>query len=282
MNRNARAADAHAGGVLERIVASKRAEVAALGPRRSELRRRAEAAGPARSLGGALASRGIVSVIAEYKRRSPSAGAIGNGDPVEIARAYAAAGASAVSVLTDGPFFDGRLEDLERVRAAVDVPVLRKDFVLDEVQVWEARAAGADAVLLIVRILEPSLLVSLLELCRELSFSALVEVHNAAELERALRAGAGIIGVNNRDLDTFRTDLEVTVRLAREVPADRILVGESGITTPEAIDRLGEAGVDAVLVGETLMRSGAAGAAAFMGRPRRSRDRAAVWRASTC
>ncbi len=253
---------------------AKQEEVAGLRSRRAELRRQAERASPARPFGAALQQLAEVTVIAEYKRRSPSAGALGKGDPAEVARAYAAGGARAVSVLTDGPFFGGSLADLAAVRASVELPVLRKDFVLDEAQVWEARAAGADAVLLIARILEDARLAGLLDLCRELQFSALVEVHDAAELERALRAGAGIIGVNNRDLETFATDLDVTLTLASLIPVDRVLVGESGIATAADVDRLGSAGVDAVLVGEALMRGG--GVSALAGRPKRSRDRTPI------
>lgn len=219
-------------------------------------------------------------MIAEFKRRSPSAGEIGAGDPAAVATAYGTGGAAAMSVLTDGPFFGGSLADLEAARAASSLPVLRKDFVLDELQVWEARSAGADAVLLIVRILEDARLTGLLDLSRELRMSALVEVHDEAELERALGAGAVVIGVNNRDLDTFRTELEVTLRLAPLVPAGRILVGESGIRDGADVDRLGDAGVDAVLVGEALMRG--AGVASIGGRPKRDRSPVPVRRACDC
>jgi indole-3-glycerol phosphate synthase len=276
VNRSARGAT----GVLGRIVASKREEIAALSDRRLELRRSAEHAGPARGFAGALQWHGVVRVIAEFKRRSPSAGTLGGGDPVDVSRLYAEGGAAAISVLTDGPFFGGALADLEAVRGAVDVPVLRKDFILDEVQVWEARAAGADAVLLIARILDDARLAGLLDLVRELAFGALVEVHDAGELERALGAGAAVVGVNNRDLDTFTTDLGVTLSLASSVPGDRILVGESGIRNAADVDRLGDAGVDAVLVGETLMRG--AGVSTIAGRRKREREVVPVHRASSC
>lgn len=276
VNRSARGLS----GILGRIVETKRAEIATLGPERLSLRAAAEHAAPARPFAGALDRRGEVSVIAEFKRRSPSAGEIGGGDPAEVARAYAEGGAAALSVLTDREYFGGSLSDLEAARSAAGLPILRKDFVLDELQVWEARAAGADAVLLIVRILEDARLAGLLELARELRMGALVEVHDEAELERALGCGAVVIGVNNRDLDTFRTDLEVTVRLAPLVPAGRILIGESGIRGAEDVDRLGDTGVDAVLVGETLMRG--EGVAAIAGRPKRDRSPMAVRRACSC
>ncbi|HEX2094732.1 MAG TPA: indole-3-glycerol phosphate synthase TrpC [Longimicrobiaceae bacterium] len=255
--------------ILERIVEVKRGEVEELAPRAAELRARAADAPPPRGLALALRRPGEVRLLAEVKRRSPSAGEIRPGaDPVEVARAYEEGGAAAVSVLTDREFFGGGLEFLGRVRAAVGLPVLRKDFVVHPLQVWEARGAGADAVLLIVRILDDALLAELLGLASELRMDALVEVHDEAETERALAAGAGVVGVNNRDLASFRTDLELSVRLASRIPAGVTLVAESGIRTPADVDRLGDAGVDAVLVGESLMRQHdlRAAAAAFVGR----------------
>jgi indole-3-glycerol phosphate synthase len=281
VNRSARAAD----GLLDRIVAAKRAEAAGLAGLRRELRRRAESAGQARPFGPALSRRGEVAVIAEFKRRSPSAGVLGGVEPAEAARAYAAGGAAAMSVLTDGPFFGGSLEDLGAARGAMEIPVLRKDFVVDEVQIWEARAAGADAVLLIVRILDDVRLSGFLDLCRELRFASLVEVHDTGELERALAVGAPILGINNRDLDTLRTDRAVSLELGPRVPADRVVVSESGIAFPGEVDELGEAGVDAILVGEALMRAGggAQAVARLAGRAKRDRDRnASHWRASAC
>lgn len=263
--------------ILAAIVEAKRAEVDALLPGRAELRRRAESADAPRPFTAALRSREKVALIAEIKRRSPSAGPIRPDLSVEeVARTYESAGASALSVLTDREWFGGALADLERARAAVRLPVLRKDFLLDEVQVWEARAAGADAVLLIARILDDARLRALHALATELGMGVLVEVHDGAELERALAAGAEIVGVNNRDLATFRTDLSVAVGLAERVPAGRVLVAESGIRTPADVDRLAAAGVDAILVGESLMRSGdvAAGAASLASRPRRAQPRA--------
>ena len=191
-----------------------------------------------------------------------------------MARAYEQGGAAAVSVLTDRDYFGGDLEFLRRVRAEVALPAIRKDFLIDPVQVWEARAAGADAVLLIVRILDDARLAELLGLAAEAGMDALVEVHDAEELERALAAGSTLVGVNNRDLGSFRTELDLSVRLAASVPAGVTLVAESGIRTPEDVDRLGAAGVDAILVGESLMRQDALRAAAGA-RAGRRRDPAA-------
>jgi indole-3-glycerol phosphate synthase len=259
---------------LAEIVAVKREEVSALGSRLDELRAAAAEAPPARGFAAALARRGEVRLLAEVKRRSPSAGAIRpDADPVEIALAYEAGGAAALSVLTDEAFFGGSLQALRAVRAEVGIPVLRKDFVIDAAQVYEARAAGADAILLIVRILDDTLLVELQALAVRLGMDALVEVHDGPELERALAAGSRLIGVNNRDLRTFRTDLGVTRRLAAGVPAGATLVAESGIRTAEDVRALGAAGVDAVLVGESLMRQAdvRAAAAALVGHPKTGR-----------
>lgn len=191
--------------------------------------------------------------MAEFKRRSPSAGAIQPGARAgAVVRGYEAAGAAAVSVLTDAAF-DGSLADLAEARAATRLPLLRKDFVLDPVQVVEARASGADAVLLIVRALSPSDLGACLAAAAEWGCSALVEVHDERELGAALEAGASVVGVNNRDLATFETDLAVTERLAARVPPQVVLVSESGYRDPEDVRRAGELGVDAVLVGERIM-----------------------------
>lgn len=258
--------------ILDRIVERKGEEVARLRPRMAELRAEAEAADTPRPFEAALRREGEVAVIAEVKRRSPSAGWIRPGARVEeVARAYAAAGAAALSVLTDGEHFGGSLDDLRAARGTVALPVLRKDFIVDAVQVWEARAAGADAVLLIVRILEDAALGELHALASGLGMGVLVEAHTAAEVERALEAGARVVGVNARDLSTFRTDLGVALELAERIPAGRVRVAESGIRTAEDVERLGAAGVHAVLVGESLMRAPdvAAAAAALTGRPRR-------------
>jgi indole-3-glycerol phosphate synthase len=204
-----------------------------------------------------------VALIAECKRRSPGAGPIRPDlDPGRLAAAYARAGARALSVLTDERYFGGATADLVGARAAVSLPVLRKDFTIDPLHVVEARAAGADAVLLIVRILDDAALRRLRDEATRRGMAVLVEVHDRAELQRALNLGAAIIGINNRDLSTFRTDLSTTLTLLDDVPDDVIVVSESGIRDRSDVDRLGDAGVDAVLVGETLLRAPDPGAAA--------------------
>ena len=246
--------------ILDQILEEKEREVREL-RRRGEalLLRRLEEAPPVRSFRGALAGGGDVAVIAEFKRRSPSAGDLaGEADPLRVGEAYRDGGAAALSVLTDGPHFGGRLEDLRAAREASGLPVLRKDFVIDPVQVLEGRGAGADAVLLIVRALSESRLGELLAATRELGMDALVEVHDGAELETAVEAGAGMIGVNARDLSSFEIDLDRCEELVGRVPAGRVAVAESGIEGPEDVARMGRAGADAVLVGSTLMRRGAA------------------------
>ena len=201
-------------------------------------------------------------VIAELKRRSPSRGEIRpDFDPVACARDYAAGGAAALSVLTDERYFGGRLEYLAKVRAAVALPLLRKDFLIDPYQLDEARAAGADAVLLIVAALGAGALGALLAHARAGGLDALVEVHDEGELERALEAGADLVGVNNRDLRSFVTDLTVTERLAPRVPPGVLLVAESGISVPADLERLARAGARAFLVGESLMREAEPGRA---------------------
>ncbi len=252
---------AHVPDRLAVILQAKVEEVAALAPHRAELKRVALARNEFCSFARALDREGdptSLRLIAEVKRASPSAGLIATGpfEPAEIARRYEAAGADAISVLTDPRFFQGHLDHLREVRAAVGLPVLRKDFVIDEVQIHEAGAAGADAVLLIVAALTPERLGFLLETARACQLDALVEVHTLAELDAALEADAEIIGINNRDLRTFTVDLNTTERLAEEVPAGTILISESGIRTAADSRRAREAGADAVLVGEALMRSG--------------------------
>jgi indole-3-glycerol phosphate synthase len=262
--------------ILERIVRTKRDEVRSAVPRLSEYRDIARQADAPRGFAAALRHPDEVRLLAEVKRRSPSAGDIRPGaDPVEVARAYVQGGAAALSVLTDREYFGGDLGFLSAVRSAVPVPVIRKDFLIHPVQVWEARAAGADAVLLIVRILEQPLLEELHGLARELGMDVLVEAHTGEELDRALATGATLVGVNNRDLDTFVTDLELCVRLAPRVPSSVTYVGESGIRTAGDVDRLGAAGIDAILVGESLMRQPdvRAAASALVGRPRQNGGR---------
>jgi indole-3-glycerol phosphate synthase len=242
---------------LDRIVETKREELSSLRPRRAELRDRAADASPARPFAAALADPSRISLIAEVKRRSPGAGAIDLSlDPVELAHAYEEGGAAALSILTDGPWFGGSLTDLTAVRSSVAVPCLRKDFTLDSLQLHEARAHGADGVLLIVRILDDAQLQDLREEAESLGMGVLVEAHDAHEVERALASGARILGVNNRDLSTFVTSLDVTLDLLSAIPDDVTLISESGIRQAEDVARLAAHGVDGVLVGEALVRSG--------------------------
>jgi indole-3-glycerol phosphate synthase len=208
-----------------------------------------------RRFGAALREPGMA-VIAEFKRRSPSAGALRDApDLHELVSAYERGGASALSVLTEGPNFDGTLEDLRAARAACELPILRKDFILDDYQLYEARVARADAVLLIVAALEPEELTRLHGAARKLGLDVLVEVHDHEELLTALGVGAELIGINNRDLRDFSVDVERTARLMGEIPVGVTVVSESGIAEAEQLKRLEAAGVDAVLVGEALMRS---------------------------
>lgn len=248
--------------ILDEILAHKREELiearSAL-PAEEMARRAGEVKEAPRGFRAALTAGPRPRVIAEIKRRSPSRGEIRpDFEPVGCARAYADAGAAAISVLTDERYFGGRLDYLEKVRRAVALPLLRKDFVVDAYQIDEAKLWGADAVLLIVAAFgEPSGVDELAELRRyaaERGLDALVEVHDAAELELALAAGADLVGINNRDLRSFEVDLSVTERLAKRVPEGVVLVAESGIFTPRDVARLETAGADAFLVGEALMR----------------------------
>jgi indole-3-glycerol phosphate synthase len=210
-----------------------------------------------------------LNLIAEVKKASPSAGMIRpDFDPVAIARAYAAAGADALSVLTDEPFFQGKLEYLKLIRAAVDLPLLRKDFIIDEYQVYESRLAGADAILLIAECLPIAKLIDLQILASELNLTCLIEVHDLENLMRVRdqviglpQRGYSLLGINNRDLRTFKTDLGVTLRMAELVADRRVLVSESGIHSREHIQKLAAAGIAAVLIGESFMRSPDIGAA---------------------
>jgi len=252
--------------ILDKILAVKRSEIVAARVARplDVVEAEAHAAGPARPFAAALrrASGQPVRVLAEIKRASPSAGAIrADADPAQIAGEYHAGGAAALSVLTDEQFFSGHLGFLAKARAAVPLPLLRKDFIVDRYQIAEARAAGADAVLLIVAALEGSQLADLLATASLYRMDALVEVHDASEAERALAAGASILGVNHRDLKTFTIDMTLTEQIAKRVPPSVVLVAESGIKTAADVRRLGDAGAHAVLVGETLMRATSPGAA---------------------
>ncbi|MCZ6682552.1 MAG: indole-3-glycerol phosphate synthase TrpC [Planctomycetota bacterium] len=244
--------------VLDQIMASKRVEVDALKrePGLASLRARSAEASPTRDFARALRTGDRPRVIAEFKRRSPSRDAIRPGaDPAEIAAMYASAGAAALSVLTDDPFFGGSLDDLRAARAACDLPVLRKDFTIDAIQLFEARAAGADAVLLIVSSLDDTALSDLYATARELGLAALVEVHDEHELERAQAMGAELIGINNRDLQTQTTDLETTERLVAGIGEPLPFVAESGIRSSGDVERMQRAGAVAVLIGEVFMRA---------------------------
>jgi len=245
-------------GILQQIVAHKRDEVVDRRRRMplTDLRGQAADAPPARPFLAALRGTSI-RVIAEVKGASPSAGTIRAAfDPAGIAGVYEEAGAAAVSVLTDARFFHGADEHLVRVRQAVGLPLLRKDFVLEPYQVYESRALGADAVLLIAAILEPAALADLQGVAADLGMAALVEVHTGAEVDRSLRARPALIGINNRNLDTLETDLDTTRRLRPRIPAGIVVVGESGIHERADIEEMERAGVHAVLIGTALMRAG--------------------------
>jgi indole-3-glycerol phosphate synthase len=242
--------------ILDRIVEAKRREIAEATHRlpAQQLREQIATAPPIRDFFAPLAAGGAVKLIAEVKKASPSKGVLrADFRPVEIARTYESHGAACLSVLTDGPFFQGSLSILREVRAAVGVPVLRKDFILDSYQLLEARAAGADAVLLIAECLDDCNLRKLHNEAIELGLTPLVELYEPENFPRVLDAGATLIGVNNRDLRTFHTDLEHTLRLRDQIPEHCVLVAESGIRTPADVERLAAAGVQAMLVGESLM-----------------------------
>jgi indole-3-glycerol phosphate synthase len=244
--------------ILDEIVISKHAEIAAARRRLplEDLLSQVTLAAPVRDFCAALRGNGPIRLIGEIKKASPSAQTIRTDfDPVAIAQIYQQHGASCLSVLTDAPYFQGRLEYLTQVRAEVGIPVLRKDFLIDDYQVFEARAAGADAILLIAEILDDTSLRRLLEQARALGMSALVEFHDESNMSRALASGAELIGINNRNLRNFTTDVEHTLQLRDRIPADVLLVSESGIRTRSDVERLEAAGVSAILVGESLMRA---------------------------
>ena len=250
--------------ILDKIVATKRDEVERTKSTvpESELKARLADAPPVRDFFTPLAAGRPIRLIAEVKKASPSAGVIrAEFDPVSIARIYEAHGASCISVLTDEPYFQGRLEYLTQIRNAVQLPVLRKDFILDIYQLVEARVAGADAVLLIAECLDDCNLRKLFNATCELGMSPLVELYEPNNLQRVFDAGATLIGVNNRNLHTFEVDLEHTIRMRNYVPDQCVLVGESGIKTRDDVLRLESAGVDAMLVGESLTREPDIGAA---------------------
>jgi indole-3-glycerol phosphate synthase len=250
--------------ILDRIVETKHREIAAARQRVPEATLERQIAGlpVPRDFTAALRDAREIAVIAEVKKASPSAGVIrADFDPVAIAKTYARHGAAAISVLTDVEYFQGNLAYLTAIRAAVACPVLRKDFILDRYQLLEARVAGADAVLLIAECLPGEQLTLLQQQARDLGLHTLIELHDAEQLPRVLDTNAPVIGINNRDLRTFTTRLEQTLELLTGIPADRVVVSESGITSHADLLRLGQAGAKAVLVGESLMRSADIGAA---------------------
>jgi indole-3-glycerol phosphate synthase len=244
--------------ILDEIVIAKRGEIAAAQLRcpREQMELRVESAPPARSFRDALTSGGRIHLIAEVKRASPTAGVIRNDyDPVAISYAYQQHGASCVSVVTDTRFFRGHLADLAQVREVVTIPLLRKDFIISDYQVLEARSTGADAILLIAEVLDDATLKHLQDQARRLGMSVLVEFHDERNLPRILASGADFVGINNRDLRTFCTDIEHTLRLRDRFPPEILLVSESGIHTRRDVERLQAAGISAILVGEALMRA---------------------------
>jgi indole-3-glycerol phosphate synthase len=247
-------------GVLDEIISHKRAELAdrrarrSIGDLQAACRRLPPLPDFATALRPAPAQR--VSLIAEIKKASPSQGILnGDLDPASQSRAYASAGAAAISVLTDEKYFRGSLDDLVAARSAVEVPVLRKEFIVEEYQLWETRAAGADAVLLIAAALDREALGDLLQAAKGIGLGTLVEVHTVEELERGLERGAPVIGVNNRDLRTLRTTLDASLLLLPLIPPGCVAVSESGIFTGSDVQRVVAAGADAILVGEALVRA---------------------------
>ena len=253
--------------ILDQIVARKKLEVAAARDRvpTAALEGRLAVAPAVRDFFAALAAPGPIRLIAEFKRKSPSAGEIRPGATIEeVVRGYAAAGARCLSILTDAPGFGGSLVDLESARIAVPLPVLRKEFVIDRYQVLEARAHGADAVLLIAECLDDCQLRSLYREILDLGMTPLVELHDPEHLPRVLDLGATLVGINNRDLKTMTTDLDTVLRLREEVPDEVLLVAESGIKTRADVERLEAAGIAAMLVGESLLKQPDPGKAAAL------------------
>ncbi len=243
--------------VLDEIIANKKEELAATKRQTSlaDVKARAADAAAVRGFGMALSAGKGIGLIAEVKKASPSKGVIrADFDPVQIARTYEESGASCISVLTEQKFFQGRLDYLAAIRSSAGLPLLRKDFIIDEYQIFEARAAGADAILLIAACLEKQQVEDFIGIARHIGLDALVESHTYKELDRSLLAGAAIVGINNRNLSTFTVSLRTTLDLLKDIPDDRIVVSESGIKTREDVMILEKAGVDAILVGESLMR----------------------------
>jgi indole-3-glycerol phosphate synthase len=241
---------------LDEINATKLEEIKRLEPHAAELRKQALLRNDFRGFRSALQLGNDIAIIAEVKKASPSAGDIvENFDPLSQAREYARGGAHALSVLTDEKYFKGHLTYLKQIREQVDLPLLRKDFIIHENQIFESVIAGADAILLIVASLSEQQLLSLYNTAKSCQIDVLVEVHNLEEMDRALEIGADMIGINNRNLKTFQVDLATTESLAEEIPSDAVAISESGIRTGEDVRRLRAVGINAILVGETLMRA---------------------------
>ncbi len=245
--------------MLEQIVAEKKKEIAARQaavPLAELIQRSSSCINRLRGFKDAISQPGKINLIAEIKKASPSQGVFReNFDPVEIAQAYATSGACALSILTDKKFFQGEITYLQTVREVVNLPILRKDFIVDKYQLYESVCAGADAVLLITQLLSEERLAEFLRLCSQLNLDAACEVHSDEDLDQVLRQDVEIIGINNRNLDTFKTDLQVSARLIKRIPRDKIIVSESGIKRLEDVEYLRSLGVHAVLVGEVFMCS---------------------------
>jgi indole-3-glycerol phosphate synthase len=265
--------------ILDKIAAYKREEIAAAKRKRpfAALEREAKAASPSRGFLRAIETRigaGQYALIAEVKKASPSKGLIrADFDPPALARAYEQGGAACLSVLTDAPSFQGSPEFLDQARGATQLPVLRKDFIYEPYQVVESRALGADCILIIMAAIDDAAAIAIEDAAIALGMDVLVEIHNEAELERALKLRSRMIGINNRDLHTFKTSLDVSARLAPMVPRDRLMVAESGLSTPADLTRLAKIGIATFLIGESLMRQAdvAAATRAILVRPSRAK-----------
>jgi indole-3-glycerol phosphate synthase len=244
--------------ILDKIIENKRSEVgrAKISKPLGLLKREFQDLEKTRDFYQSIRPNGTTKVIAEIKCASPSKGVLRpDYNPVEISKSYARGGASAISVLTDSRFFKGSLDHLRDVRSSVEIPLLRKDFIIDSYQVYESRFYGADAILLIVAVLESTILKELLELAHSLDMNAIVEIHNEAELDKAIKAGSKIIGINNRDLKTFDVSLETSLRLCKLIPKGKIVISESGISSSDDLKRLKSAGINVLLIGERFMRA---------------------------
>ena len=250
--------------ILKKIIATKHSEIAVMNRSIADFKKISRDLAPAQDFKAALVKEGL-SVISEIKKASPSAGDIaGEFNPLEIAEAYFHGAADALSILTDKTYFKGDIKFIRLVREQISIPILRKDFIIDPLQIYEARAYGADSFLLIAAVLETAKLSDMIALGREMGMEPLVESHDEFELEKTINAGAGIIGINNRNMHNFKVDLATSERLYKMIPAEAVSVAESGINTPDQARRLRFSGFDAVLVGESLMRAGLTGCGAMI------------------